>query len=138
MSRKLFPRPCVRAVATFAVLLPLLSQLHAQTTAVAEVSGIVSDATGKSIAGAEITVTQTEKQLVNTTTSNEEGRYLLPNLPIGPYRLEVKAPGFKNYTQTGIDLQVGNNVQINIPMEIGSLSEHVEVSATVSMVETKE
>src|SRR5690349_3343161 len=115
MSRKLSARLCVRVVATFVVLLPPLSRLYAQTVAVAEVSGIVSDATGKSIAGAEVTMTQTDKQLVNTATTNEEGRYLLPNLPIGPYRLEVKAPGFKNYVQTGIDLQVGNNIQINVP-----------------------
>ena len=61
-----------------------------------------------------------------------------PNLPVGPYRLEVKASGFKDYVQSGIVLVVNNNIQINVPMQVGSISEQVEVTATTSLVETKE
>jgi hypothetical protein len=57
---------------------------------------------------------------------------------VGPYRLEVSAAGFKSYVQSGILLQVGNNVQVNVAMQIGSFSEHVEVMAQAAMLETKE
>ncbi len=110
----------------------------AQSVAVAEVSGIVSDSTGKSIAGAPVTMTETDKGVTRTTVSDGEGRYTFPNLAVGPYRLEVKVQGFKDYIQIGIVLQVNNNIQINVPMQVGSVSERVEVTATANLVETKE
>src|SRR6266566_5272615 len=120
---------------SFSIGLP--SAARGQSVAVAQVSGTITDPTGKAVVGAEVTMTETDKQLVRATVSNEVG-YTLPNLPVGPYRLEVKAPGFKNYAQSGIVLQVNNNVQINVVMQIGSISERIEVSASASMVETKE
>jgi len=110
----------------------------AQAVAVAEVTGQISDPSGRAIVGAQVKTIETGKQTVRNTTSNEQGRYALPNLPVGPYRLEVTASGFKSYVQSGIVLQVGNSVQINVVMQIGALSEHVEVTAGAVMVETKE
>jgi len=121
----------------FSFLIGLPSAARGQSVAVAQVSGTITDPTGKAVVGAEVTMTETDKQLVRATVSNEVG-YTLPNLPVGPYRLEVKAPGFKNYAQSGIVLQVNNNVQINVVMQIGSISERIEVSAFASMVETRE
>src|SRR5436190_645652 len=84
--------------------------------AVARVSGSVLDPTGKAIAGARVTMTETSKGQVRTTASDEQGNYTLPALPVGPYRLEVAATGFKDYVQSGLVLQVGNNIQINVGM----------------------
>jgi hypothetical protein len=111
---------------------------HAQVTAVAQVSGQVTDSTGASIANADVTMTEISKHEVHTTRSDAAGGYTLSNLPVGAYRFEVKAPGFKDYIQTGIELVVNNNIQLNAPLQVGSASEKVEVSATASMVETKE
>src|SRR5580658_5303421 len=113
-------------------------RLTAQTTAVAEVSGAVSDATGAALVGAQVTMTETDKDSLHSTTTDSNGRYILPNLPVGPYRLEVKANGFKDYLQSGIVLVVNNNIQINVAMQVGSISERVEVTAATSLVETKE
>jgi len=106
--------------------------------AVAEVSGQVSDPSGMAIAGAQVKIIETEQQTARNTTSNEQGRYALPNLPVGPYRLEVTAFGFKRHVQLGIVLEVGNSVQINVALQIGALSERIKVTASVGMVETKE
>ena len=59
----------------------------------------------------------------------------LPNLPIGNYQLEVSASGFKTYVQQGIVLQVGQNISNNVTMQIGAVSENVEVTAAAAMVE---
>src|SRR5580704_1572571 len=119
-------------------LLVVPSVAFAQSVAVAQVSGTVMDSTGKSMAGAQVMMTETDKGVTRTTVSDGEGSYTFPNLAVGPYRLEVKAPGFKDYVQTGIVLQVNNNIQINVPMQVGSVSERVEVTATTNLVETKE
>jgi len=118
--------------------LALPSSVNAQAVAIAQVSGNVTDPTGGAIANAQVRMIETERQAVHATVTNAQGEYVLPGLPVGPYRLEVSVSGFKDYAQTGIVLQVNNNVQINVPMQVGSLSEKVEVSATASMVETKE
>ena len=110
----------------------------AQAVAIAQVSGTISDPSGSPLPGAQVKIVETEKGLVRSTTSGPDGRYTFPNLPVGPYRLDVSANGFKSYAQSGIVLQVGNNVQINVPMQLGALSEHVEVSAEAGMVETTE
>src|SRR6266853_5326254 len=114
------------------------SAIRAQAVAVAQISGIVFDPSGKSIPGAQVTMTETDKQTVHTVATDGLGSYTLPNLPVGPYRLEVTNPGFKNYVQSGLVLQVGNNIQVNVSMQVGAVSEKVEVNATASLVETRE
>src|SRR5436853_4849276 len=65
------------------------------------------------------------------------GSYALPNLSIGPYRLEASLPGFRLYAQTGIVLQVNSNPVVNIVLQVGQVSEQVEVQANAALVETR-
>ncbi len=116
----------------------LQSTMSAQSTAVAQIGGAVSDASGAAIQGAIVSMTEKDKDLVRTTKTDNTGSYTLANLPVGPYRLEVKSPGFKDYIRDGIELVVNNNIQVNVAMQVGSATERVEVTATASMVETKE
>jgi hypothetical protein len=125
----------------FAVLLASSAPftcLNAQTTAVAQVSGTVSDQSGAAISGATVTMTETDKDQLHTATTDSGGHYVLPNLPVGPYRFEVKVNGFKDYVQTGIVLVVNNNIQIDAPMQVGAVTDRIEVVATNNAVETKE
>jgi hypothetical protein len=57
------------------------------------VSGTVTDASGGAVAGAQVTMNDTDKGQVHAATTTPAGQYILPNLPVGPYRLEVKANG---------------------------------------------
>jgi hypothetical protein len=108
-----------------------------QAISVTQVQGTVQDSTGAMLPGVTVTMTQTATGLVRTTTSGTDGRYLLPALPVGPYRLEAVLDGFRTYTQTGIVLQVNVNPTINVTMEIGAVSEVVTVQASAVMVETQ-
>src|SRR5712692_8912796 len=94
---------------------------NAQAVAIAEVGGTVTDPTGAAISGAPVRIIEIDRQQVRNTVTDSQGRYTLPNLPVGRYRLEVTGPGFKAYVQSGIVLQVGNSVTINVPMQLGSL-----------------
>src|SRR5262249_11718974 len=131
-----FQLSCAVLITVFSSM--LAPSCWAQAVAVAEVGGLVADQSGALVAGAQVKITQTAMQLVRTTTTDTQGRYILPNLPVGPYQLEVTAAGFKTYVQSGIVLQVGNNVEINVAMQVGAVSENVNVTASAAMVETRE
>ncbi len=63
--------------------------------------------------GVEVTATQTETGIVRTALSNETGSFMLPDLALGPYKLEAALTGFRTFVQTGIVLQVNSNPVIN-------------------------
>lgn len=123
-----------------AVLLPILLVLsprpaHAQT-GVAELSGTVTDPSGAAVASANVSLVETEKGVAHPTVTDPSGHYVVPNLPVGPYRLEASSPGFKTYVQSGIILQVSDHAQVNVTLQVGALSESVEVHAAAAMVQT--
>jgi hypothetical protein len=105
--------------------------------ATAQISGAVRDQSGAVLPGAEVTATQTDTAVSRMTITNETGYYVLPNLPLGPYRLEASLPGFRTFVQTGIVLQVGSSPAINVVMEVGQITEQVEVQANAALVETR-
>ncbi len=107
----------------------------AQTVAIAQISGVVTDESGGALPGVEVQVTQTATGLVRFVITGSGGEYALPNLPIGPYKLEAKLQGFSTYEQTGLTLQVGASPVINIVLKVGTLSETITVTAGASLVE---
>jgi len=111
------------------------STIWAQATA--QISGAVRDQTGAVLAGVEITATQTETGVTRMTVTNETGAYVLSNLAVGPYRLEAALPGFRTFVQTGIVLQVNASSVINLALEVGQVTEQIEVQADAALVETR-
>src|SRR2546427_7267679 len=105
--------------------------------ATAQVSGTVKDQSGAVLPGVEVTATQTATGVKRTVLTNETGSYVLSNLPLGPYRLEAALPGFRTFVQTGIVLQVDSNPVVNINLEIGQVSEQVEVQADAALGATR-
>ena len=105
--------------------------------ATAQISGIVKDQSGAVLPGVEIAATQTETGAVRMTVSDEAGSYVLPNLAIGPYKLEASLPGFRTFVQSGIVLQVNSSTVVNPVLNVGQVSETVEVQANAALVETR-
>jgi carboxypeptidase family protein len=103
----------------------------------AQISGTVKDQSGAVLPGVEITATQTDTGIARTTVSNETGSYVLPSLPLGPYRVEASLPGFRTFIQTGIVLQVNSSPVVNPTLEVGQVTEQVEVQANATQVETR-
>ena len=69
--------------------------------ATAQISGAVQDQSGAVLPGVEVTATQTETGIARMTVTNETGHYVLPNLPLGPYKLEGALPGLTTITRQG-------------------------------------
>src|SRR5260370_34038505 len=93
------------------------TQLLAQAVSNAAIHGVVSDPSGAFIPLAQIKATQTDTGQVLSTVTSSDGAYLLPNLPVGPYSVEATAQGFHGYLESGICLQPGNHVQLNIKLQ---------------------
>lgn len=123
---------------TIGLLGTLTRPVLGQAVAVAQIAGTVTDPSGAAVASALVTATQTETNTVHTATTDANGGYTLPNLPVGPYRLEVAAAGFSTYLRTGILLSVGNSVTINVPLTLGSTQQQIQVTANAAMVETRD
>ncbi|PWT97987.1 MAG: TonB-dependent receptor [Terriglobia bacterium] len=112
------------------------SCLWAQSTA--QISGTVTDPSGAAIAGAQVIAIDTATGLRRSVMTDAGGAFALPNLPVGPYRLEAAAPGFRTYVQTGIVLQVADNPVINPTLALGPVSDEVQVEAAAPQVETRD
>src|SRR5688500_7449707 len=84
-----------------------------------QISGRVADASNAVLPGVTVTATQTETRFVRTTVTNEVGAFTLPNLPIGPYRVEASLPGFQTYVQSGVTIQVSANIMIAPTLQLG-------------------
>src|SRR5438876_7421276 len=118
------------------VLILAIASGTAWAQATAQISGTVKDQSSALLPGAEVKATQTETNIARSTVSNETGSYVLPNLGLGPYKVEIMLPGFRTYVQTGLFLQVNDNPIINAVLEVGQVSETVEVEANAALVET--
>ena len=124
-----------RRLALWIALTELCFSIHGQNTV--QISGTVMDPSGAAIPGATINATQIDTKLTTSATSGPDGVYRLPNLPVGPYRLDVSANGFQPQARTGIILQVNSNPQINVTLNVGTLAEAVEVVANAALVESQ-
>jgi hypothetical protein len=111
--------------------------VSAWAQATAQISGAIRDQSGAVLPGVEVSATQTDTGIRRTTITNETGSYVMPSLPLGPYRLEAGLPGFRTFLQTGIVLQVNSNPVINVVLEVGQVTEQIEVQANASLVETR-
>ena len=90
----------------FLAMLLVCASVFAQSGGTAQISGTVHDPSGSAVPGATVKATQTDTGLTRTVDSGADGAYILPNLPIGPYRLEISKDGFSTSVQSGIVLQV--------------------------------
>src|SRR5262245_45591215 len=118
-----------------------IGALLAGTDAVAQVAtgtilGNVTDATGAAVPGAQVTATNLDTQFSRSTTTDGEGQYTLPLLPVGNYKVDVTLSGFKTFSRSGILLEVGRNARIDATIEPGNVAESVSVVADAPLVET--
>ena len=118
-------------------LLAFLTSAVARGQATAQIHGTVQDASGAAVPGATVKATQTDTGISRTTTTEADGGYVLTNLPLGPYSIEVTKEGFATALQSGITLQVNSDLAVVIALKVGAVSERVTVEANASLVETR-
>lgn len=108
-----------------------------QTTGTATVVGRVTDNTGAVVQAAAVNVVNTDNQFVYNTVTNNEGSYYVPNLIPGSYRLTIEAPGFKRYVREGITLRTSEQPRIDVQLEVGAVTESINVTGAAPLLETE-
>jgi hypothetical protein len=129
--------PFLRYFSLGVVSLVLSSSLASAQLSTAQLSGHVTDESGAVLPGVTVTMMQTETGFMRSDVTDGNGAYVLSNLPLGPYRLEVSLQGFRAYVQTGIVLQVGASPEINVELSVGSIEESVTVQGAAPLVDVQ-
>jgi len=142
MKPECFNRPksvsrWVGVILSLTVLL-FAAQGRSQIAGTGNIQGTVSDASGAVIPNATVTATDAATQVKHVTKSGNAGGYLFPGLPIGTYVINVVATGFETYEQTGIVLEVGSSIAINVALAVGKQEIKVEVHAEGLALQTED
>lgn len=101
------------------------------------IAGTVSDPSGAVIGGAKVTATSSSTGLRRSTTTGQDGSYILPLMPVGNYTMTVDQSGFKHYEQRGVDVRADATGTVSVVLQLGSSSEVVTVTSNAEMVETR-
>jgi len=102
----------------------------------ASISGRITDPSGAVIAGAQVTVANTSTKVSSRTETNEQGLFSIPFLIPGPYEVRVEAAGFKTAVRRGITLQVSDRLTLDVKLELGGVTESVEVREQAPLIDT--
>lgn len=121
-------------MATCALLLPISG--YAQTITGA-ITGTVTDDTGAVIPNAKITATNTQTNVSNNTQSNQSGVYNFPFLPLGEYTVTAELQGFKRTSLGPFRLEVNQVARVDVKMEVGQVTETVEITAVAPVLQTE-
>jgi len=120
----------------FVLLLVFQSSFMLGQVSTAKITGVLSDASGAVIPGADVTVKNPDTGLTRSTQTNSSGAYVLTNLPPARYELRVQGKGFASISQGNVSLLVGQTITLNFTMKPGATSEVVEVTGETPLIET--
>jgi hypothetical protein len=117
-------------------VLSAISLLPAQVST-GELIGTVTDASGAVIGKAKVSATNTATGVVRETTSEDTGDYIMTLLPPGTYSVSAEAAGFRKTVQNNVTLQINQRIRLDLAMQVGQVSETVEVSAAPPLLESQ-
>ena len=124
------------ATGLFALILVFAMPMPAQNNT-GIISGRVTDASGAVVPNAQITVTQTETNVDAVSATNTDGLFRVPSLINGPYKVTITASGFKKQVHDGLTLRIGENLNVEVKLDVGSVTEAVEVTSALPLLETQ-
>ena len=125
-----FRLPVVDIVILFVAVTGLFAQEYRAT-----LLGRVLDSSGAAVPAARVTATNTATGVRSATDTNAEGNYTISYLQPGSYSLRVEGKGFKAFERGSIELRIGERIRIDVPLELGALTETVTVTAETPLLD---
>jgi hypothetical protein len=108
---------------------------HADVTGA--ISGTITDSAKAVVSGARVKIVNVQTNVSQESTTGSDGTYHFLALQAGAYRITVTANGFQTYTDSGITLQVNDQLRLDVVLQVGTVAEHIDVSASAVHVETE-
>ncbi len=124
-------------LALLVVLVTLISASRLRADVTGAIQGVVHDSSGAVVAGAKIVATNVQTNFKQETASSSDGAFRFLALPAGIYKLTVTASGFRTFTETNIEVKVNDKLQYDVTLNVGSVSEQVEIVANAVQVQTE-
>ena len=121
----------ISVLALTTLLLPLLNAQNFAT-----VTGSVTDKSGASAAATKITATNVDTHVARETQTDDGGNYTIPLLPPGRYKLSAQKAGFRQIVQDNVSLEVNQTARLDFQLEVGQVTETVEVKASAPLLES--
>src|SRR4029453_13059207 len=133
MGRSSLSSRCLCYLSSVLFFCLLSHPVYAQSTA--SIEGLVTDQQGALVAGAEITASDDSIGVFRLTMTDGTGRYQITALPVGDYRIELKAKGFRTQIIERIPLEVGRRVTQDFKLQVGDISQKITVTADRDLIE---
>jgi Carboxypeptidase regulatory-like domain len=101
------------------------------------ISGRVTDSTGAVVSNVKVLAVQTATNFNFNAITNTDGLFRIPSLSPGDYKVTFELPGFKRIIRENVDLRTGDNLAVDVTLQVGNTSESVEVTGTTPLLETE-
>ncbi len=134
--QKLFPHRPFSGLILFGVVLTLLAAFAPAQEISAGITGRITDPSGAAVVNAAVTARDVQRGTVWPTTTNQEGIYAFPRIPVSAYELKVEAQGFKTTTRTGLVLEMNQRARLDVTMELGAVTESINVTGEAPLLTT--
>ncbi len=115
----------------------LLTTLPVAAQTFGEITGRVSDSSGAGVPASVLTLTNVNTNAVRSTASTESGVYTFPSVPPGTYNVKAEHPGFKTASSNKVEVQVQQTVRLDFSLQLGQVSESIEVSAAADLLQAE-
>ena len=125
-------RSFIWACAFFLCLLMFMSHQAKAQTLYGSVVGTVTDNTGAAVPDANVVITNTQTNDARTVASDNGGVYTISTVPAGNYLVTITKQGFQSFKTTGIDVLANNVVRVDAQLQVGAVSQTVEVQSAVA------
>ena len=136
MTQPTLPRGLSRAaLMAAAALLALSGSVQAQAVRGTLLGNIV-DTQGAAVPGVTVTAIETQTNVARTAVTNPSGHYVFANMKDGLYRVETELSGFKKFSRDGVEVKVNSTVRVDIILEVGAMTETVEVVQETPLLQT--
>lgn len=135
-SNQTVPRRLRTCLGTLAFVFLMLGSVSAQSFK-ATIVGRITDANGAVIPGASVTIVERDTAHTLTATSNDEGSFTISQIPPGNYEVRVEATNFKRSVQSDLVLETDKTQRLNITLEVGNVSELIEVVAAAPVINSE-
>jgi hypothetical protein len=119
------------SIGIFLACLPLSAQTYT-----GRILGTVTDQTGAALAGAQVVITDMQRGVTRSLTTDQAGAYVAPDLSPGVYKIRAEAKGFKSVERLNIELEVAKDARIDLTLQPGQVSETVVVTGEVPLLDT--